>query len=132
MHQEPYPGPTTGYLQTYRYAPTPTQPTYDTKSPFDGDRFRPRKRINDPIFLVLFILQARIRFGVKSSILNANLCFADLRYSSCLASQHYLVLLYHHGSAMAGLEVGWARAESRLAFLLPSIGMIPVRAYEVS
>ncbi|KAF8345826.1 plasma-membrane choline transporter-domain-containing protein [Amanita rubescens] len=67
MHQEPYPGPTTGYLQTYRYAPTPTQPTYDTKSPFDGDRFRPRKRINDPIFLVLFILQL-LGFAALSGI----------------------------------------------------------------
>jgi hypothetical protein len=56
QHQEPYPGPT----PTYRYAPTPTQPTYDSKSPYEGDRFRPRKRINDPIFLVFFILQASI------------------------------------------------------------------------
>ena len=68
MHQEPYPGPTTGYPQTYRYAPTPTQPTYDTKSPFDGDRFRPRKRINDPIFLVLFILQASILLFMSSRL----------------------------------------------------------------
>lgn len=55
MH-DPYPGPT----PTYRYAPTPTQPTYHSKSPYEGDRFRPTKRINDPIFLVFFILQASI------------------------------------------------------------------------
>ncbi|KAK2463281.1 hypothetical protein APHAL10511_004936 [Amanita phalloides] len=57
MHQEPYPGPTPGYAQTYRYAPTPARPSYDSKSPYEGGRFKPRKRINDPIFLVLFILQ---------------------------------------------------------------------------
>lgn len=27
------------------------------KSPYDGDRFKPKKRFNDPIFLILFIAQ---------------------------------------------------------------------------
>ncbi|KAF8738077.1 hypothetical protein AX14_012051 [Amanita brunnescens Koide BX004] len=67
MHQEPYPGPTPGYAPTYRYAPTPTQPTNDSKSPYEGDRFRPRKRINDPIFLVVFILQL-LGFAALSGI----------------------------------------------------------------
>ncbi|KAJ6625642.1 plasma-membrane choline transporter-domain-containing protein, partial [Mycena sp. CBHHK59/15] len=36
----------------------PSQPFYsDSKSPYDGDRFKPKKRINDPIVLVLFVLQ---------------------------------------------------------------------------
>ncbi|KAF8658257.1 hypothetical protein AX16_002033 [Volvariella volvacea WC 439] len=53
----PHPGPTpnygfTGYGQV-------NQPQWggDAKSPYDGDRFKPKKTINDPIFLVLFILQ---------------------------------------------------------------------------
>lgn len=29
----------------------------DTKSPYEGERFKPKKRINDPIFLILFIAQ---------------------------------------------------------------------------
>ncbi|KAF8625430.1 hypothetical protein AX15_005390 [Amanita polypyramis BW_CC] len=66
MH-EPYPGPTPGYALTYQYAPTPTQPTYNSKSPYEGDRFRPRKRVNDPILLVLFILQL-LGFAALSGI----------------------------------------------------------------
>jgi len=59
MYQEPpYPGPTPNYGGGHAgYAPTPQQPTYDQKSPYEGDRFKPKKRINDPIFLVLFVLQ---------------------------------------------------------------------------
>ncbi|KAF8210279.1 plasma-membrane choline transporter-domain-containing protein [Mycena galopus ATCC 62051] len=55
--QQPYPGPTPQYAPP-QYAPPPTQPFYaDTKSPYENGRFKPKKRINDPIFLVLFILQ---------------------------------------------------------------------------
>ncbi|GBE81179.1 DUF580-domain-containing protein [Sparassis latifolia] len=59
------PGPTPNYAET-SYAPPPQPPydqTYggggygDQKSPFEGDRFKPRPRINDPIFLIFFILQ---------------------------------------------------------------------------
>lgn len=59
----PYPGPTPSYSQSY--PPTgaseqnaPFVPSYedDTKIPYNGGRFQPKKRINDPIFLVLFIL----------------------------------------------------------------------------
>ncbi|RDB16947.1 Protein PNS1 [Hypsizygus marmoreus] len=62
MYQEqPYPGPTPnyggGYNNNYAYAPTPQQPTYDQKSPYENERFKPKKRINDPIFLILFVLQ---------------------------------------------------------------------------
>jgi hypothetical protein len=60
MYQEvPYPGPTPAYGQGYGgYAPPPQQqPMYDNKTPFDNGRFKPKKKINDPIFLVLFVLQ---------------------------------------------------------------------------
>ncbi|KAG2015548.1 integral to plasma membrane protein [Coprinopsis cinerea AmutBmut pab1-1] len=57
--QAPYPGPTPTY--NHAYAPTPPAypPTYggDVKNPFENDRFKPKKKINDPIFLILFILQ---------------------------------------------------------------------------
>jgi len=51
--QPPYPGPTP------QYAP-PLQPynnNGDVKNPYEGDRFKPKKKINDPIFLIFFILQ---------------------------------------------------------------------------
>lgn len=53
--QPPYPGPTPSYSPV----PQEQQAQYaaDTKNPYEGDRFKPKKRINDPIFLVLFILQ---------------------------------------------------------------------------
>ncbi|KAJ6593905.1 integral to plasma membrane protein [Mycena capillaripes] len=51
------PGPTPNYAPQ-QYAPPP-QPFYenDMKSPYENDRFKPKKRINDPIVLVLFVLQ---------------------------------------------------------------------------
>jgi hypothetical protein len=53
-YQQPYPGPTPNY--NHAYAPTP-QYGADFKNPYEGDRFKPKKKINDPIFLVLFIAQ---------------------------------------------------------------------------
>lgn len=47
------------YSQTYAPPPGPPQGEYDLKSPYEGDRFKPTKRINDPIFLILFILTVR-------------------------------------------------------------------------
>jgi len=62
----PYPGPTPQYGQA-QYPPQayvpPTQQIYgngDVKDPYEGDRFKPKKKINDPIFLILFILQVSI------------------------------------------------------------------------
>ncbi|KAJ7462311.1 plasma-membrane choline transporter-domain-containing protein, partial [Mycena galericulata] len=44
--------------QYSEYAPPSQQPFYnDTKSPYENDRFKPKRRINDPIVLVLFLLQ---------------------------------------------------------------------------
>ncbi|KXN90606.1 Protein PNS1 [Leucoagaricus sp. SymC.cos] len=58
----PYPGPTPNYSQSYPPINTqgqsaPLVQTYapDTKSPYDEGRFKPKRRVNDPIFLVFFI-----------------------------------------------------------------------------
>jgi len=62
MSQPPYPGPTPNYGENYQqqYAPQgqppPSEyPQYE-KSPYENGRFKPKKRINDPIFLILFVL----------------------------------------------------------------------------
>ncbi|KZT21437.1 DUF580-domain-containing protein [Neolentinus lepideus HHB14362 ss-1] len=47
------PGPSPPYAQTQGFAPQYVNG--DNKSPYEGDRFKPKKRINDPIFLVLFV-----------------------------------------------------------------------------
>ncbi|TFK75449.1 DUF580-domain-containing protein [Pluteus cervinus] len=52
--QPPYPGPTPNY-----YPPGPHQQQLytDVKSPYQDELYKPQKKINDPILLVLFILQ---------------------------------------------------------------------------
>ncbi len=70
---QPVDGPAPG--PTPVYAPSYAQPAYgqgeygqgygqggggysgDQKNPYEGERFKPKKRINDPIFLILFIAQ---------------------------------------------------------------------------
>lgn len=54
------PGGSQPYAQ--QYAPPAGYPPNngyggDHKDPYDGGRFKPKKKINDPIFLVLFIAQ---------------------------------------------------------------------------
>ncbi|KAK0225683.1 plasma-membrane choline transporter-domain-containing protein [Armillaria fumosa] len=61
----PYPGPTPGYAPAY--LPQQQQFVQDVKDPYEGNRFKPKKKVNDPIFLVLFILQF-IGFAVVSGI----------------------------------------------------------------
>ncbi|KAI6040322.1 plasma-membrane choline transporter-domain-containing protein [Pisolithus marmoratus] len=68
------PGPNPGYSQPYAETGNPPAPypyqTYDqgdTKSPYEGGRFQPKKRVNDPIFLILFILQL-LGFAALSGI----------------------------------------------------------------
>lgn len=58
----PKPGVPPQYAPQYTdYASGPSQPFYnDTKSPYENDRFKPRRRINDPIVLILFILQVSL------------------------------------------------------------------------
>ncbi|KAJ7594027.1 plasma-membrane choline transporter-domain-containing protein [Mycena floridula] len=59
----PYPGPTPAYGgSNYMPPQEQQQPLYNTgndykNDPFEGDRFKPKKKINDPVFLVLFVLQ---------------------------------------------------------------------------
>jgi hypothetical protein len=50
--------PSPGHSQPY-YAPPPTAPPFaeEPKSPYEGNRFKPKTRINDPFFLIFFILQ---------------------------------------------------------------------------
>ncbi|KAJ3570358.1 hypothetical protein NP233_g4447 [Leucocoprinus birnbaumii] len=66
----PYPGPTPNYPQSYPpyEQNTPLQPyANDTKNPYDEGRFKPKKKINDPIFLVFFILTV-LGFAAVSGI----------------------------------------------------------------
>lgn len=52
----PYPGPTPNYNQGYQ----PQENNYGEEfkaDPYAGERFKPKKRVNDPIFLILFLLQ---------------------------------------------------------------------------
>jgi hypothetical protein len=53
QNSAPYPGPTPNYggPSTVQQAPKPSQ------QEFEGERFKPRKKVNDPIFLVFFVLQ---------------------------------------------------------------------------
>ncbi|KAI0779551.1 plasma-membrane choline transporter-domain-containing protein [Fomes fomentarius] len=63
----PAPGPTPNYAPNYPPQGSYDQPAYgqgeygggysDQKDPYAGERFKPKKRINDPIFLILFIAQ---------------------------------------------------------------------------
>ena len=43
----------------------------DVKNPYEGERFKPKKRIKDPIFLLLFI--AQVRLYIPLSLLNQEL-----------------------------------------------------------
>jgi len=53
----PYPGPNPNYGQPYSPPEQPILYNGDSKDPYEGGRFKPKKTINDPIFLILFILQ---------------------------------------------------------------------------
>jgi hypothetical protein len=73
----PPPGPTPQYANTYappsQPYPPPSEPYYDgdNKSPYENNRFKPKKKINDPIFLLLFILQF-LGFAALSGIVIAS------------------------------------------------------------
>ena len=62
--QQGYPDYNPGQSQPY----APSQPPYnaqggygnDYKAPYEGQRFKPKKRLNDPFFLIFFIAQVRI------------------------------------------------------------------------
>jgi hypothetical protein len=57
----PYPGPNPNYGQPYYPPEQPILYDGDSKDPYEGGRFKPKKTINDPIFLILFILQVKLR-----------------------------------------------------------------------
>ncbi|KAG6333629.1 hypothetical protein ID866_5454 [Astraeus odoratus] len=63
------PGYSRPYAAPVSVPPPYSGPTYggDTKSPYEGGRFQPKKKVNDPIFLVLFILQL-LGFAALSGI----------------------------------------------------------------
>jgi hypothetical protein len=67
------------------YAPPagPPPQTYpsDQKSPLEGGRFTPKKRIHDPIFLVLFIAQVP-SYPFAISMKFADRILGDTTYSS--------------------------------------------------
>jgi len=54
--------PSPGFTPAYG-APHEGPSYYDSKSPYEGDRFKPKKRINDPVFLILFVLQVCLHCG---------------------------------------------------------------------
>ncbi|KII92408.1 hypothetical protein PLICRDRAFT_102406 [Plicaturopsis crispa FD-325 SS-3] len=53
----PSPGYAPAYAQPAPYGDQTGAGEYEAKSPYEGDRFKPKKRVNDVAFLVLFILQ---------------------------------------------------------------------------
>lgn len=56
------PGPTPQYGQPaypQPSGPPPAEYDGDYKSPYEGDRFKPKKKVNDIFFLIFFILQVR-------------------------------------------------------------------------
>ncbi|KZP34479.1 DUF580-domain-containing protein [Athelia psychrophila] len=67
-------GPNPGY--TPNYAPPPVAPyqqdvyNNDQKSPYEGDRFKHKRRLNDPIFLVIFVLQLLGFAGLSGLVLS--------------------------------------------------------------
>ncbi|CAK5265765.1 unnamed protein product [Mycena citricolor] len=62
-----YGAPPAPYAPQYFSGPTSDAYPTDTKSPYENDRFRPKKRINDPIVLALFVAQF-VGFIVVSAI----------------------------------------------------------------
>ncbi|KAJ8696214.1 pH nine-sensitive protein 1 [Pleurotus ostreatus] len=67
----PNPGYAPQYAPTYEQPP-PQGPVYgDSKDPYEGDRFKPKKTINDPVFLALFIIQFIGFAGLSGYVLNA-------------------------------------------------------------
>jgi hypothetical protein len=60
MSLAPFPGPTQPYAPSYDYDNNANRSGGDYKDPFAGDRFKPKKKVNDPIFLILFILQVHL------------------------------------------------------------------------
>ncbi|KAG6900555.1 hypothetical protein C0993_009132 [Termitomyces sp. T159_Od127] len=70
---KPYPGPTPNYGGYEGFVPEQPAPppAYYRKSPHEGDRFKPKHRINDPIFLIFFVLQLLGYTALSGIVLNS-------------------------------------------------------------
>lgn len=119
---EAHPNPI--YGQPGYYPPVNIEPygqSYngDVKNPYEGGRFKPKKTINDPIFLILFVLQVRSRLHLQ--FVSPSQWLMQWLKSPL---QSYLVLApslgYHltHGYRKAGWAVAWAKPEDKQAPLL--------------
>lgn len=98
VYGAPDPGPAPYYAQT-SYAPPPPQPGYggDSKSPYAGERFKPKKRINDPIFLILFIAQvSRDPLASHNFLQHANMVKDLLPEGLTMGGRHCLVCDIDH------------------------------------
>jgi len=60
-------GPVPGFSHPYALPPTQVQNVTDNKSPYEGDRFKPKNKVNDPAILVFFVLQL-LGYAVLSGI----------------------------------------------------------------
>ena len=88
QEQQPYPGPTPNYGEPYQ-ADAPNYGNGDVKNPYEGDRFKPKKTINDPIFLVLFVAQVCFYLAPSKAVRRAELYAFNLSSSDsrrCLES----------------------------------------------
>ncbi|KAG6874464.1 hypothetical protein C0995_010373 [Termitomyces sp. Mi166 len=70
VQSKPYPGPTPNYGGGYGGFPE-QPPAYDQKSPYEGDRFKPKRTINDPLFLIFFVLQLLGYAALSGIVLNS-------------------------------------------------------------
>lgn len=89
----PYPGPNPNYGQQAPYYYPPEQPILyngDSKDPYEGGRFKPKKTINDPAFLILFILQVKLRCA--SSFYSPVLTFFEIKQLLGFAALSGIVL----------------------------------------
>ena len=85
------PGPTPNYGgPSYGYGgggPPPEQAyVSDSKSPYDGGRFAPKKRVNDWVFLVLFIAQVCLKpdFWMPPYLKRRLVCWLCCSFCYCL------------------------------------------------
>ncbi|THH15552.1 hypothetical protein EUX98_g9448 [Antrodiella citrinella] len=114
--------PTGAYNPTYQPGPTPNyappnEPSYaaDQKSPYEGDRFKPKTRINDPLFLIFFILHfagfvvlsaSAIHQWVKDGGLGGGIGGGDTG-SSVTLNYHTVILLLLVAAAALVLSVSY-------------------------
>ncbi|KNZ80543.1 Protein PNS1 [Termitomyces sp. J132] len=72
VQHKPYPGPTPNYGSYGGYIPEQPAPppAYDQKSPYEGERFKPNRTINDPLFLIFFVLQLLGYAALSGIVLN--------------------------------------------------------------